>query len=154
VAVELTDEQWQELLTADAPLRKRWEAQVDVIAGYLKQLRDARIPVLWRPYHEANGDWFWWGGRGGENGYIALYRMTYDRLVHYHHLDNLIWVWNMNAPNGKNAGPYADYFPGAWRCAGRRHLRGVQTEFYVIWRHLAAADCPRRSGRRSHSCYS
>lgn len=19
------------------------------------------IPVLWRPFHESDGDWFWWG---------------------------------------------------------------------------------------------
>jgi mannan endo-1,4-beta-mannosidase len=39
--------------------------------------------------------------------------MTFDRLVNFHRLDNLIWVWNANAPNGKNAGPYYDYYPGA-----------------------------------------
>jgi hypothetical protein len=39
--------------------------------------------------------------------------MTFDRMVNYHRLDNLIWVWNANAPNGKNAGPYYDFYPGA-----------------------------------------
>ncbi len=39
--------------------------------------------------------------------------MTFDRLVNYHRLNNLIWVWNANAPNGKNPGPYYDYYPGA-----------------------------------------
>ena len=51
-----------------------WENQVanaDVakLAGYLKLLQDAGIPVLWRPFHEAAGDytwgaWFWWGNSG------------------------------------------------------------------------------------------
>lgn len=35
--------------------------QVDTIARYLNKLKDAKVPVLWRPYHEMNGDWFWWG---------------------------------------------------------------------------------------------
>jgi beta-mannanase len=26
----------------------------------------AHVPVLWRPYHEMNGDWSWWGGRTRE----------------------------------------------------------------------------------------
>jgi len=112
VQAKLTDEQWQDLITPDTPLHKRWERYIDTVAAYLKQLQDARIPVLWRPYHENNGDWFWWGGRPGEAGFAALYRMTYARMVYVHHLDNLIWVWSPNAPNGKNAGPYADYFPG------------------------------------------
>jgi len=150
---KLTDDQWDELLTPGSPLNRRWQAQVDVIAGFLAQLRDARVPVLWRPYHEMNGDWFWWSppspstlvgstgsrvalsegvsrfkGRGGAeestpptpsqdrvgsqtNGYAALWRMLFDRLVRHHGLDNLIWVWNANALRG-SVRPYADLYPG------------------------------------------
>ncbi len=108
---KLTDEQWQELITSGTGLNERWKSEVDVIAFFLKQLRAARVPVLWRPYHEMNGDWFWWGGRPGENGFKKLYRMLYDRLVHFHHLDNLIWVFGGNEIRAK-VGPYADFFPG------------------------------------------
>lgn len=34
---------------------------LDKVAVSLKSLRDAGVPVLWRPYHEMNGNWFWWG---------------------------------------------------------------------------------------------
>ena len=109
----LTDAQWKELLTPGSPLNLRWQAQVDVIAGYLKQLQDAHVPVLFRPYHEMSGNWFWWGGRPGPNGSQALYRQIYNRFVNVHHLDNLLWVWNANTPNGSNAGRIEDYYPGA-----------------------------------------
>ncbi|MGA2134879.1 MAG: glycosyl hydrolase [Bryobacteraceae bacterium] len=111
---KLSDFEWREVLTPGTALYQRWCAQVDVIAGYLKQLRDARVPVLWRPYHEVNGNWFWWGGRKGKDGSAALYRQLFDRFVNYHHLDNLVWVWNANSPGsgGQGPGPYADYFPG------------------------------------------
>lgn len=108
----LADYEWRQLLTPGTPLNLRWCAQVDVIAGYRKQLRDAHVPVLYRPYHEMNGNWFWWGGRPGKDGSAALYRQLYDRFVNVHHLDNLLWVWNVNAPGG-NASSIADYFPGA-----------------------------------------
>jgi len=108
----LTDFEWRELLTPGTALNLRWQAQVDVIAGYLRQLRDAHVPVLFRPYHEINGNWFWWNGRPGADGSAALYRQIYDRFVNVHHLDNLLWVWNVNAPGG-NAGSIADYYPGA-----------------------------------------
>ena len=112
VQAHLTDFEWKELLTPGTDLYKRWCAQVDVIAGYLAQLHDAHVAVLFRPYHEMNGTWFWWGWRPGKNGSAALYRQLYDRLVNVHHLDNLVWVWNVNAPS-QAAGPFADYFPGA-----------------------------------------
>jgi mannan endo-1,4-beta-mannosidase len=108
---KMTENQWNELVTPGAPLNRRWQAQVDVIAGYLKQLRDARVPVLWRPYHEMNGDWFWWCGKKGEHGFKALWRLMFDRFVNHHGLDNLVWVWSPNAPGGI-VGSYKDYFPG------------------------------------------
>lgn len=108
----LTDYEWHQLLTPGTPLYNRWCQQVDVIAGYLAALRDAHVPVLFRPYHEVNGNWFWWGYRPGPDGSAALYHQLYHRFVDVHHLDNLVWVWNVNAPGGA-AGPIADYYPGA-----------------------------------------
>jgi mannan endo-1,4-beta-mannosidase len=109
---KLTDYEFQQLLTPGTPMYNRWCTQVDIVAGFLRQLRDANVPVLFRPYHEVNGNWFWWGYRPGKDGSAALYRQLYDRFVNLHHLDNLVWVWNVNAPGGA-AGPVADYYPGA-----------------------------------------
>jgi len=58
-----------------------------------------------------NGNWFWWGDRTGEYGTRALYRKLFDRLVHAHHLTNLVWVWSLDRP-GVNAGVFEDFFPG------------------------------------------
>ena len=107
----LPQAEWDALLTEGTDIHARWIAQVDVIAALLTQLRDADIPVLWRPYHEMNGSWFWWGGREGARGYAALYRQLYERFVSVHHLDNLIWVWNANAPRS-DAAAYAGFYPG------------------------------------------
>jgi mannan endo-1,4-beta-mannosidase len=112
VQQHLTDAQWDDLLTPGSPLNKHWAAQVDVIAEYLKQLQDAHVPVLWRPYHEINGAWFWWNGRRGEHGGTrALYRQLFDRLVNFHKLTNLIWVWNPDQPSTPDR-QFVDYFPG------------------------------------------
>ena len=107
----LKKREWRELLTPGSPLYNRWCAQVDVVAGYMRQLRDAHVPVLFRPYHEMNGNWFWWGSRPGKDGSAALYRQLYNRFVNLHRLDNLVWAWNVNSPGG-NAGPVEDYYPG------------------------------------------
>jgi mannobiose 2-epimerase len=112
---KMTDAEWNNLITPGTPLHTRWMAQVDTVAAYLKKLQVLGVPVLWRPYHEANGVWFWWGNRKGENGSARLYRMMFDRFVNYHRLNNLIWVWNTNAPRqlrDDEAFAYEDYFPG------------------------------------------
>ena len=107
---------WEELTTEGTRLNLQWKAQMNTVIPYLRQLRDARIPILWRPYHEMNGVWFWWCAKPGENGFKKLWIMTYDYLTRVHGLDNLLWVWNTNAPRdkqGDEAGPYADYSPGS-----------------------------------------
>lgn len=65
---------------------------IDYISGLLKKLQNDDVPVLWRPLHEASGGWFWWGAKGPEPC-KKLYRLMYDRMVNYHGLRNLIWVW-------------------------------------------------------------
>lgn len=108
---DLTDAEWNELVTPGTRLNERWKSQVDVIAWFLKQLKYADVPVLWRPYHEMNGEWFWWGQKKGENGYKKLWRMLYDRLVNFHGLNNLIWVYNTNEVK-KGVDPHSTYYPG------------------------------------------
>jgi len=112
----MSDSEWNDLTTEGTRLNNAWKVQADTIALYLKQLRDAGVPVLWRPYHEMNGEWFWWGNRKGENGFKKLWVMMYDYFVHHHSLNNLLWVWNPNAPiniPGNTAYSYEEFWPGA-----------------------------------------
>lgn len=75
---------------------------MDRIALLLKQFQDQGIPVLWRPLHEAEGGWFWWGARGAEPC-KELWRLMDDRYTKVHGLRNLIWVWNSSS---------RDWYPG------------------------------------------
>ena len=81
-------------------------ADIDIVAGYLKGLADKNIPVLWRPMHESSGKWFWWG-YSGTKACVALYRLMFDRMVNYHGLNNLIWVWTTD-----EADDALDWYPG------------------------------------------
>ena len=110
------EEKWRAILTPGTELYRQWEIQVDRVAEYLKQLKQADVPVLWRPYHEMNGGWFWWGNRLEKGwAFSRLWRQLYQRLTEVHQLDNLLWVWNPNAPRtdpGDEAYPYTDFYPG------------------------------------------
>lgn len=74
-------------------------ADMDHMAELLKPFCERRIPILWRPFHESEGEWFWWGAKGPEVA-KQLYRIMYDRYTHHHGLNNLIWVWNSPLPEG------------------------------------------------------
>ncbi|NQU87811.1 MAG: hypothetical protein HQ541_18850 [Mariniphaga sp.] len=108
---QLLDEQYAELMTPGTKLHNKWIKQVDAVAVFLKQLQEANIPILWRPYHEMNGDWFWWGGRVGENSTIDIYKMLFDRYVNHHKLNNLVWVWNVDRPSTPIR-KFSNFYPG------------------------------------------
>ncbi len=107
----LLDQQFKDILTPGTELYKHWCKQVDTIAVYLRKLQDAHVPIIWRPYHEMNGDWFWWGGRQGQYSTIRLYRQLFSRLVTYHKLNNLIWLWSVDRP-GTQARRFSNFYPG------------------------------------------
>lgn len=73
-------------------------------ANLLEKIRDAHVPILWRPFHELNGNWFWWGKQGPEN-FKRLWKTMYDYLVNKRKLNNLIWVLCYIG------NPQADWFP-------------------------------------------
>jgi len=78
---------------------------IDLVAGEMKKMKEAGVPILWRPLHEAEGKWFWWGYSGGE-ACKKLYRLMYDRMVNKFKLDNLIWVWTSYGKTKEN------WYPG------------------------------------------
>lgn len=61
------------------------------IADHLTVLRDAKVPVLWRPLHECDGNWFWYG-KGTSEQFCRLWRTMFDYFTRKRKLDNLIWV--------------------------------------------------------------
>ena len=72
---------------------------LDSMAGLLRPYRDKEVPILWRPFHEADGNWFWWGaGVIGSEVSKGLYRLMYERFTNLHRLNNLLWVWNSPRP--------------------------------------------------------
>ncbi|MCI0511754.1 glycoside hydrolase family 26 protein [candidate division KSB1 bacterium] len=111
----MNTQEWQDLVTPGTRIHQNWLADIDSVAAGLKLLQDHKIPVLWRPYHEMNGSWFWWCDKKGEAGIKKLWKMMFDRFTHDHQLNHLIWVWNANAPRdweNDEAYDYAIYYPG------------------------------------------
>jgi len=100
----MTDDTLNAVLTKGTPEHRLWLADVDAVAKVLDNLRARGIVVLFRPYHEMNGGWFWWGKK---TAYPQLWDALYDELVVRHKLDNLIWVWSgdRDVPDAKMYAP-------------------------------------------------
>jgi len=63
-----------------------------------------------------NGVWFWWCNHPGEDGFKKLWIMMYNYFTHHHKLNNLLWVWNTNAPRdipNDEAFDYELFYPGS-----------------------------------------
>jgi mannan endo-1,4-beta-mannosidase len=94
------------LLAKDTEVHARWMAELDQMVDGLEELKDAGVVVLWRPFHEMNGDWFWWGAKDPA-AFIKLWQHMFDYFSKTKHLDNLLWVYSPN--QGANT---AAYYPG------------------------------------------
>lgn len=75
---------------------------IDAIAVQLKRLQNAKVPILWRPLHEAGGGWFWWGAKGAAPT-KKLLDIIFERIDKHHGINNLIWVWST---------PEVSWYPG------------------------------------------
>lgn len=88
-----TDFDARRAVTEGTEENKALISDMDVMAGLLRPFCEKGVPILWRPFHEGDGDWFWWGAKGAET-VKKLYRMMFERYTYLHGLNNLIWVWN------------------------------------------------------------
>ena len=68
----------------DAQMKRKMESWLDNVANFLKSLKDKDgkdVNVIFRPWHEHTGSWFWWGQKlCTDDEYKALWKLTVDRL--------------------------------------------------------------------------
>lgn len=107
-----------ELWVAGTPANLRWTSDLRRVGDLLETLRDSGMVILWRPFHEANGGWFWWGvsdprAPKGAARFQRLWRETYAYLTGERNLDNLLWVYSPSANVRDDGQSAAEYFPGA-----------------------------------------
>jgi mannan endo-1,4-beta-mannosidase len=95
-----------DLLDTRSPTHARWMKQMDQLAAGLNELKEAGVVVIWRPFHEMNGDWFWWGAKPPAD-FIRVWRHMFDYFTKTKQLDNLLWAYGPN--HRANTG---DYYPG------------------------------------------
>jgi mannan endo-1,4-beta-mannosidase len=77
----------------------------------LKTKNGKYIPVLFRPFHEHTGSWFWWGkDLCTVNEYTALWRFTVTYLRETKNIHNLLYGYSTDRFNTKEE--YLERYPG------------------------------------------
>ncbi len=93
-----------------------YKAKLDLFADFVKDLKvgflfKEQIPIVFRPFHEHTGSWFWWGRKHcTADEYIALWRFTVDYLHQEKEIHNLLWVYSPDVFRDKDH--YLEYYPG------------------------------------------
>ncbi|GAB4521464.1 MAG: hypothetical protein Kow00133_08430 [Amphiplicatus sp.] len=101
----MSEEELARLLDPATKEHALWARDVDAVAGVLREMQTMGIAPIFRPYHEMNGGWFWWGRK---EGYVRLWRMLHERLTATHGLSELVWVWSSD----KTSEDAARHYPG------------------------------------------
>ena len=85
---------------------------LDLVADYLLQLQARNIPVIFRPLHEHNGSWFWWGGNNIDEGdFLELWHYIVKYMRDTKGVHNCLYAYSPNGPFFDESG-YLNRYPG------------------------------------------
>lgn len=102
------------ILEREGKVYETFSLYLEHIADFLLTLRDDQgnlIPIVFRPWHECNGHWFWWGTADcTPHEYVSLWRMTHDYLTE-RGLSNLSYAFSPGSWF-RDENEYMQRFPG------------------------------------------
>ncbi len=91
-----------------------FDRDLSLVAEFMNSLIDSDgrpIPILFRPWHEMNGDWFWWGrDLLTAEEFQQLYRTTVDILTNTYDVHNVLYTYSPNCALTEEE--YLHYYPG------------------------------------------
>ena len=101
-------------IMSDEKNKKRFEKTLDKLADFFLSLKGSKgelIPVIFRPYHEHTGSWFWWGAdHCTPEEYKKFWKFTVDYLQKTKNVHNLLIAYSTD--NFKNKEHYLERYPG------------------------------------------
>ena len=92
----------------------RYESWLDNVAAFIKSLKGKNgelVPVIFRPFHEHTGSWFWWGaGHSTPEEYKKMWRFTVDYLIKKKNVHNMLIGYSTDRFTSKEH--YLERYPG------------------------------------------
>ena len=102
-------------ILTDSLTREKFEGWMQRVSDFLVTLKTAdgkKVPVIFRPWHENSGSWFWWGEKlCSVDEYKALWNLLQDKLK-ADGFDNLVWSYSPGCQDNLTAERLLDRYPG------------------------------------------
>lgn len=96
-------------------VNQKFHSWVVKVADFLKSLKTNEgqlVPVIFRPWHEMSGGWFWWGCKScTPEQYRQFFRYTVD-ILKTEGVDNCVWSYSPGADRDETIERYMQYYPG------------------------------------------
>ncbi len=108
---DITSFDFNELITPGTVLNTNWRVELDRMAEGLQDLEDKGVVVLFAPFVEMNGDWFWWGQATNQE-FIEMWKYLFNYYTYDKGLDNILWVYEPNEDINPNLYRVMYYYPG------------------------------------------
>lgn len=112
---DLTGNPVKNVLKKRGDVRRTFDQWLDRLADFLFSLKDSNgrlVPVIFRPWHEMTGDWFWWGTKScTPDQYKQLFVYTY-RYLKAKGLDNIVWCYSPGSSSKETEQRFMAYYPG------------------------------------------
>ncbi len=100
---------------APGALNDTLKAWIGRSADFIASLKDEQgqsIPVIFRPWHEQTGSWFWWGlPYCTTDQYKDLWKLT-RQIFDEKGLDNVVWAFSPDKSNCETMEQYMASYPG------------------------------------------
>ncbi len=91
---------------------RTWIGRAADFLGSLRNAHGERIPVIFRPWHEHTGAWFWWGlPLTTPDNYKALWKLT-NEIFTEKGVDNVVWAYSPDKSNCSSLEEYLAGYPG------------------------------------------
>lgn len=104
------------LIMPGASHHEVYRVYLDRVADFIQSLRDERgglVPIVFRPFHEHTGSWFWWGAsHASDEEFVRLWRFTVDYLRNERGLDHLLFAFSPGAGGVHDERSYLFRYPG------------------------------------------
>lgn len=102
-------------LLPNGKYHQKYKEYLQVAADVTKQFigdDGELIPVIFRPFHEFDGDWFWWGaGHCSKDEFISLWHFTVEYLRDTLEVHNFLYAFSPDCKFTTREG-FLDYYPG------------------------------------------
>ncbi|MFA6937380.1 MAG: glycosyl hydrolase [Treponema sp.] len=93
-------------------LNEIYKSYLNMIADFCLELQKKSVSLIWRPFHENTGGWFWWGKNTcTAEEYIALWQYTWNYFVKEKNVNNLIWAYSPGS-EPKTLAEFDERYPG------------------------------------------